>query len=195
MAKRTNKRTRNRGRRVANVPARRKSNKRRSAQRTPTKTRITPRNVSTNPSSKAFAVLARVRHGESLSKAAHDEGIAARTVLKQLGKQFRRTQSGRFTATRGDALRRDILVFSFDGLEPTVARSWKQAQLASKHLIAINQFVNRNGDEELLKPFVGRLIGGIELLTNPDRIRELAGAGLLKVDNLYRQNRGARQEK
>ena len=68
-------------------------------------------------------------------------------------------------------------------------RSSKQAQLASEHLIAVSRFL-RTGDTEWLKPFVGKRVGGVELLTDPGRLHELADAGLVKLDNLYRQNRG-----
>jgi hypothetical protein len=33
------------------------------------------------------------------------------------------------------------------------------------------------------------------LLTDPDRLNELAHAGLIKLDALYRENRGGRKEK
>ena len=38
-------------------------------------------------------------------------------------------------------------------------------------------------------------MGGVELLTDPDRLHDFADAGLVKLDALYRDNRGARQEK
>ena len=72
--------------------------------------------------------------------------------------------------------------------------SWKQAQLASEHLIAVGRFL-RTGDTEWLKPFVGKRVGGVELLTDPDRLGVFADAGLVKLDSLYREHRGARQEK
>ena len=80
-------------------------------------------------------------------------------------------------------------VLGFDGFEPVVVRSSKQAQLASEHLIAVGRFL-RTGDTEWLKPFVGKRVGGVELLTDPDRLRELADAGLVKLDALYREHRG-----
>jgi hypothetical protein len=83
---------------------------------------------------------------------------------------------------------RNLNVLSFDAYVPVVARSFKQAKLDSRHLIAVARFL-RTGDVELLKPFVGRRVGGVELLTDPDRLRELADAGLVKLDALYRQNR------
>jgi hypothetical protein len=83
---------------------------------------------------------------------------------------------------------------------PVVVRSSKQAHLASRHLIAVGQFVgqiqsHRAGDTALLKPFRGKRVGGVELLTDPDRLRDFAGAGLVKLDALYRQNRGGGKEK
>ena len=144
---------------------------------------------------RALAALARMRRrGESLSRAARLEHTTPRTVRKVVGKQLKRGPSGRYSATRGDTLRRDLSVLGFDGFEPVVVRSSKQAQLASEHLVAVGRFL-RTGDTEWLKPFVGKRVGGVELLTDPGRLRELADAGLVKLDALYREHRGARQEK
>jgi hypothetical protein len=77
----------------------------------------------------------------------------------------------------------------FDGYVPVVVRSSNQAQLASAHLIAVNRFL-RTGDFEWLKPFVGQRVGGVKLLTDPDRLQILAEADLVKSDGLYRNNRG-----
>jgi hypothetical protein len=96
--------------------------------------------------------------------------------------------------------RRELNVLGFDGYVPVVVRSSKQAQLASRHLIAVGRFVGQipsrqAGDTELLKPFIGKRVGGVELLTDPDRLLDFAGAGLVKLDALYRQNRGGGREK
>jgi hypothetical protein len=85
-------------------------------------------------------------------------------------------------------------VLGSDGYAPVAVRSSKQAQLDSEHLIAVGRFI-RTGDTEWLKPFVGKRVGGVELLTDPDRLNELAHAGLIKLDALYRENRGGRKEK
>src|SRR5580692_5882672 len=95
---------------------------------------------------------------------------------------------------------RHINVLGFDGYVPVTVRSSKPAKLSSRHLIAVGHFVGQipsrgAGDIELLKPFVGKRIAGIELLTDLNRIRELADAGLIKLDALYGDNRGGRQEK
>lgn len=152
-----------------------------------------PKNTYRPARIRALAVLARMRRGETLSEAARAEHTAARTVRKIVGKQLRRGASGRYSATRGDTLRRDLTVLGFDGFQPIVARSWKQAQLASEHLIAVNRFL-RTGDPEWLKPFLAKRVGGVELLTNPDRLGVFADAGLVKLDSLYRDQRGTREE-
>src|SRR6516165_11313243 len=137
---------------------------------------------------RALAALARMRsRGESLSQAARIEHTTPKTVLKIVGKQLKRGTSRHYTATRGDTLRRDLNVLGFDGYQPVVVHSWKQAQLAAEHLVAVNRFL-RTGDTEWLKPFVGKRVGGVELLTDPQRLREFAEADLLKLDGLYRDN-------
>jgi hypothetical protein len=142
----------------------------------------------------ALAVLARMRRGESLSRAARLEHTRARTVRKFIAKQLTRGPTGRYVATSGDTLRRDLNVLGFDGYEAVVVRSSKQTHLASEHLIAVGRFL-RTGDTESLKPFTGKRVGGVELLTDPDRLQILADADLVKLDGLYRNHRGHAQEK
>jgi hypothetical protein len=140
-------------------------------------------------------VLARMRtHEESLSKAARALHTTPRTVRRLVGKQLRRSASGRYSATRSDRLKREINVLGAEGYEPVTVTSSKQAHLASEHLIAVNRFL-RTGDTEWLKPFRGKRIGGIELLTDPKRIREFAEADLVKMDGLYREQRGQGHQK
>jgi hypothetical protein len=144
---------------------------------------------------RALAVLARMRsRGESLSQAARLEHTTPRTVLRIIPKQFHRGSSGRYRATCSDTLRRDLTVLGIDGYVPIVVRSWNRAQLASAHLVAVNRFL-RTGDIEWLKPFIGRRVGGVELLTDPDRLQILADAGLVKLVALYRNSHGGGRDK
>lgn len=141
---------------------------------------------------RALGVLARMRRGESLSDAARAEHTTARTVRKVVGKQLRRGASGRYSATRSDTLRRDLTVLGFNGFEPVIVRSSKLAKLASEHLIAVNRFL-RTGDPEWLKPFIGKRVGTVELLTDPERLGVLADADLIRLDSLYREQRAGRE--
>lgn len=143
---------------------------------------------------RALSVLARMRRrGESLSQAARLEHTTPRTVRIIVGKQLKRSTLGRYSATSGDTLRRDINVLGTEGYVPVTVRSSKLPQLASEHLIAVGRFL-RTGDTEWLKPFIGKRVGGVELLTDPERLHILGDAGLVKLDSLYRQQRGGKQE-
>ena len=144
---------------------------------------------------RALAVLARMRNrGESLSEAARHEHTTLRSVRKHAGKQLERRASGRYSATRSDAARRDLNVLTYDGYAAVAVRSSKQAQLASQHLIAVGRFL-RTGDAEWLKPFIGKRVGGVELITDPDRLQILADADLIKLDALYRNSPGRGRKK
>jgi hypothetical protein len=132
--------------------------------------------------------------GESLSQAARNEHTTPRAVRKHVGKQLTRARTGRYIATSGDTLRRELNVLGFDGYEPAVVRSSKQAHLAAEHLVAVGRFL-RTGDAEWLKPFAGKRVGHVELLTDPDRLQILANADLVKLDGLYRNNPGGGREK
>src|SRR5215472_10559384 len=145
---------------------------------------------STAKRQRALAVLARMRsRGESLSQAARLERTTPRTVRKSVRKQLKLDASGHYRATRGDTLKRELNVLGFDGYEPVVVHSSKQAHLASEHLVAVGRFLRPPGDTAWLKPFIGKRVGGVELLTDPDRLQVLADADLVKLDGLYRQNR------
>jgi len=118
--------------------------------------------------------------------------ITGRFVSKSTWKRSRALGSLRYK--RESRYSANINVLGFDGYVFVVVRSFKQAQLASHHLIAVNRFL-RTGDAELLKPFVGKHVGGVELLTDPDRLQVLADAGLIKLDALYRHSGAGRNEK
>jgi hypothetical protein len=138
---------------------------------------------------RALAVLARMRsRGESLSRAAQFEHTTVRTVLRIIPKQLKRNASGQYAAKQGDTLRRDLTVLGSDGYEPATVRSSRQAQLASAHLVAVNRYL-RTEDADWLKPFVGKRVGGVDLLTDHNRIQLLADADLVKLDGLYRNQR------
>lgn len=129
--------------------------------------------------------------GESLSQAARQEHTTPAIVRQHVGRQLRWDAGGRYTATLRDTLRRDLNVLGSEGYQPVVVRSSKRAQVASEHLIAVDRFL-RTGDKEWLKPFVGKRVGGVELLTDPGRLQMIANADLMKLDGLYRQHRLAR---
>ena len=143
---------------------------------------------------RALSVLSRVRSGASLSQASRLEHTTTRTVRRHVGSALiRDPRTGRYAAKRGDTFRRDVNILSADGYVPVSLRSSNQARLASQHLIAVGQFL-RSGNFEIVKPFIGKRVGGVELLTDPDRLHDLADADLVKLDALYRDHRGGTEK-
>ena len=117
--------------------------------------------------------------------------ITGRFVSKSTWKRSRAHGGSRYKRERRYSANLNVL--GFDGYVPVVVHSFKQAQLASHHLIAVSRFL-RTGDAELVKSFDKKRVGGVELLTDPDRLSMFADADLLKLDGLYREHRSARPE-
>jgi hypothetical protein len=121
---------------------------------------------------------------------------ASRTLLtkprkgrKIVVRKRRRSVSRPSEAKRAARSRREINVFAAEGYQPVGNASRRQAKLSSRHLIEINRFL-RTGDTEQLEKLKGKRIAGIELLTDPKRIREFADADDVRLDGLYRDQRG-----
>jgi hypothetical protein len=154
------------------------------------------RTRSTRKSSVAQSGRTNKAHSIPLSRLGrrlvYRDRVTGRFVSKSTWNRSRAHGGSRYIRVRRYSANLNVL--GDDGFVPASVHSSKQAHLASEHLIAVNRFL-RTGDSELLKPFVGKSVGGVELLIDPNRFHELAEAGLVKLDNLYRQNRGVRQEK
>jgi hypothetical protein len=76
------------------------------------------------------------------------------------------------------------------GRRPGVVRGSKAASLLGRYNSALSKFLSatdkHGGDESLLHPFRGKRVGGVELLTDPEKLFELAHAGELSFgDDLY----------
>jgi hypothetical protein len=126
---------------------------------------------------------------KSLPKATRNLRTKSRKGRKLVVRKRQRSASRRYAVKRSRQSKGEINVFGAEGYQPVADPSPRQAKLSSQHLIAINRFL-RTGDREPLKQFRGKRIGGIELLTEPKRIREFADADLVKLDGLYRDQRG-----
>jgi hypothetical protein len=150
------------------------------------KRRNTPRRLT---ASRARVRVRKVARGKSLSKASRSVRTNPRKGRKIVVRKGRRSASSRYAAKRSKQAKREIYVFGAEGYQLVADASPKQAKLSSKHLIEISRFL-RTGDTEPLKQFRGKRVAGIEVLTDPKRIREFADADLVKLDGLYRDQRG-----
>jgi hypothetical protein len=126
---------------------------------------------------------------KSLSKAVRKPRPQSRKGRKIVVRKRRLQVSGRHAAKRTKQSTRDIYVFGPEGYQLVADPSPRQAPLSSAHLIAIHRFL-RTRDTTWLRPFQGKRIAGIDLLTEPKRLREFADADLVKLDGLYRDQRG-----
>jgi hypothetical protein len=145
-----------------------------------------PRRVS---ASRARVRVRKPRRGESRPKASRTLRTKPRKGRKIVVRKGKRSVSHRHAAKKSQQSKDEINVFGAEGYQAVADPSPRQAKFSSQHLIAINRFL-RTGDTESLKQFRGKRIGGIELLTDPKRIREFADADLVKLDGLYRDQRG-----
>jgi hypothetical protein len=126
---------------------------------------------------------------KSLAKAARNGRSKPRKGRKIVVRKRQRSITRRFAVKRRRRSKREIYVFTADGYQLVADASPRQAKRSSQHLIAINRFL-RKDDTEPLEQFQGRRIAGIQLLTDPKRIREFADADEVKLDGLYRDQRG-----
>lgn len=130
---------------------------------------------------RALHVLARMRRaGATLTAAAREEHIDARTVRKYLGAELR----GRKRPTKADRRRRDMLIPTALGNAPIVVRGSKQASQLGRYMSAVGKYL-RTGDADSLDEFQGKLIGNHPLITDPDTLSSLAQAGALQLDEIY----------
>ena len=158
--------------------------KKKPKRKTRIKRRSAPRRVTASR-----ARVRKPRRGESLPKVSRSLRTKPRKGRKIVVRKRRRFTSSRSAAKRNVQSKGEINVFGAEGYQPVADASPRQAKLSSRHLIAINRFL-RTGDTEPLKQFRGKRIAGIELNTDLKRIREFADADLVKLDGLYRDQRG-----
>lgn len=144
---------------------------------------------------RSLTFLSIVRSGIPATEALRLAHTTMRTARQHVGSALSRDpRTGRIVARPGDTFRRDVNVLGAEGYIPVTLRSSKQASLASQHLIAVNRFL-RTGNMAWLKPFIGKRLAGVELLTDTDRLQILADADLVKLDALYRNNSSGGREK
>jgi hypothetical protein len=138
-------------------------------------------------------VLARVRRGESLSRAASAEHIKPATVKKYLGGQFHQDAPGKpFKATKSDRLAAPMTVLTPLGPTTASVRGSRQRALLGRYDIALRKW--RRGDrgtERELATFAGQSVGGYPLITDVKLLAALEDAGSLDFEELYSSFAGA----
>lgn len=136
---------------------------------------------------KSLAVLARVRRGESLHRAARQEHTKPKTVLRHVGKHIYRSGPNKpWKATKTDRLSAKMTILTEQGPTFDVVRSSIERTRLSRYDIALRKWrAAEDGAEEELLAFKGQTAAGHVLITDPDTLIRLEEAGQLDFDNLY----------
>jgi hypothetical protein len=132
----------------------------------------------------------------SLATACRLEHLKPGTFLRYVGSAVRQEKAGgRFRATAGDRLRRDLQLPTAQGLITIPVYGSRNAKLVSDYLNAVGAYL-RTGIQSNLTPFIGKKLKvrgeHIVLLTDPATLSMLAEADSLRLDHLYGSFGGAR---
>jgi hypothetical protein len=124
----------------------------------------------------------RKHPGVSLAEAARRHDTTPATVRRYFGHLLHHDDpGGRYRVTRTD--REPFLMHVVDAqgrMVERVVRGSAARQRNLAHHRALSRFAGPDGgDPAILKPFVGKRVAGVELLTDPDAIERLFDAGEL----------------
>ena len=137
---------------------------------------------------RALKALYAMRHGNTLSRAARDNGVTTRTIKRYAASALVQDRpGGRIRATKNDRLVRYLQIPGPDGPRDITARGSKEASKFANYKAAINRLLG--GDRDALAPWHGKKIGGISLVTDTETLVEQARKELLPY-SLYRSLAG-----
>jgi hypothetical protein len=92
---------------------------------------------------------------------------------------------GRVRATAADRLYRPLFVYSGGRRVDVDVRGSRKASLVGAYHGAVRRYL-ATGEQEELRPFVGRTVAGVELEADPEVIEDIAHRGGFDFDSIYR---------
>jgi hypothetical protein len=138
---------------------------------------------------RALHALADMRHGASISRAAHDNGVTLRTMKRYVGSALSQDRpGGRIRPTRSDRLVRYLQIPGLHGPIDITAHGSREASDIASYKAAVNRFLA--GDRNALAPWHGKKIADIELITAGRTLKSLADKDSLPY-SLYRSLSGS----
>ncbi len=136
----------------------------------------------------ALKALAAMRRGDTLSRAARDNGVTIRTIKRYAGSALVQDRpGGRIRATKSDRLVRYLQIPGPDGPRDVTVRGSKAASEFANYKAAVNRLLR--GDRHALDRWHGKTIQGIQLVTDPKLLVEQARKEILPY-SLYRSLAG-----
>jgi hypothetical protein len=137
---------------------------------------------------RALKALAAMRHGDTLSRAARDNGVTVRTIKRYVGSALIQDRpGGRIRATKSDRLVRYLQVPGPDGPRDVSVRGSKAASEIANYKAAVNRLLR--GDRNAMTAWHGKKVAGIQLITDPKLLVEQARKEILPY-SLYRSLAG-----
>lgn len=135
----------------------------------------------------AIRVLGKVRHGESLSRAARSEHIKPATVKKHLPRQFRQDAPGKqWKPTKYDRLTVPMNVLTPQGPTMVPVRGSRQRNILGRYNVALRKWrEGKVGAEAELAKFKGETVGGFALITDVAQLSKLEEADAISFEELY----------
>ena len=136
---------------------------------------------------RALHALARVRRGESLSKAARAENVKLATVKKYAGSQLHQAAPGKkWKATKADRLSAPMNVLTPLGMTTVLVRGSRERIRLGRYNVTLRKWrLEEPGAEAELAKFEGKRVGGHLLITDTRLLATLEDAGVMDFDELY----------
>lgn len=137
---------------------------------------------------RVIKALGSMRRGDTLSRAARDNGVTTRTIRRYAGSALVQDRpGGRIRATKSDRLVRYLQIPGPDGPRDVTVRGSKAASEFANYKAAVNRLLR--GDRHALDRWHGKTIQGIQLVTDPKLLVEQARKEILPY-SLYRSLAG-----
>jgi hypothetical protein len=115
---------------------------------------------------RALRALSAMRQGDSISRAARENGVTPRTVKRYAGSALvQDRRGGRIRARKNDRLVRYLQIPGSDGPRHITVRGLKVASNFASYKADINRLLR--GDRNAMARWHGKKIAGIELITDP----------------------------
>jgi hypothetical protein len=133
---------------------------------------------------RVLKALGSMRRGDTLSRAARDNGVTTRTIKRYAGSALVQDRpGGRIRATKSDRLVRYLQIPGPNGPREVTVRGSKAASEYANYKAAINRLLR--GDRHALDRWHGKTIQSIQLMTDTKTLVEQARKEILPY-SLYR---------
>jgi hypothetical protein len=123
------------------------------------------------------------RENLDIRLAARIEGTRLNTIRRYASSALEK-RKGRYRAKPYDRIGRTLTVVGPKGMRSLPIRSSRSASKIARYLNAVRTLIYK-GNSSALAAFRGKSVAGYRFVTNVEKLKQLADAGLLALDRLY----------